>query len=117
MDRLREAIAGWFVRRYGLNALDPQTQVLPVNGTREALFAFGQAVIDPSRAQPAVVCPNPFYQIYEGAAMLAGAEPLFLNQTADERLRARSRLAERRSSGLARSSCTCARPPTRRAGC
>jgi len=86
-DGLREAIAGWFVRRYGLNALDPQTQVLPVNGTREALFAFGQAVIDPSRAQPAVVCPNPFYQIYEGAAMLAGAEPLFLNQTAENGFR------------------------------
>lgn len=83
VDRLREAIAAWFARRYGLKALDPQTQVLPVNGTREALFAFGQAAIDPSRPQPAVVCPNPFYQIYEGAAMLAGAEPLFLNQTAE----------------------------------
>ena len=83
MDRLREAIAAWFVRRYSLDALDPQTQVLPVNGTREALFAFGQAVVDPSRPLPAVVCPNPFYQIYEGAAMLAGAEPLFLNQTAE----------------------------------
>jgi N-succinyldiaminopimelate aminotransferase len=82
VDRLREAIAGWFVRRYGLKALDPQTQVLPVNGTREALFAFGQAVIDPSRPNPAVVSPNPFYQIYEGAAVLAGAEPLFLNQAA-----------------------------------
>ena len=55
--------------------------MLPVNGTREALFAFGQAVIDASRAKPAVVSPNPFYQIYEGAALLAGAEPLFLNQT------------------------------------
>ena len=63
------------------DALDPATQVLPVNGTREALFAFGQAVIDTSRANPAVVSPNPFYQIYEGAALLAGAEPLFLNQT------------------------------------
>ena len=80
-DRLRETIAAWFVRRYGLKQLDPRTQVLPVNGTREALFAFGQAVIDPSRANPAVVSPNPFYQIYEGAALLAGAEPLFLNQT------------------------------------
>jgi N-succinyldiaminopimelate aminotransferase len=83
VDRLREAITAWFARRYGLKALDPQTQVLPVNGTREALFAFAQAVIDPSRPHPAVVCPNPFYQIYEGAAMLAGAEPLFLNQTAE----------------------------------
>ena len=82
VDRLRDAIAAWFVRRYGLKALDPETQVLPVNGTREALFAFGQAVIDPSRPNPAVVSPNPFYQIYEGAAMLAGAEPLFLNQAA-----------------------------------
>src|SRR5688572_15742859 len=81
LDRLREAIAAWFERRYGLKALDPRTQVLPVNGTREALFAFGQAVIDSSRPQPAVVCPNPFYQIYEGAALLGGAEPLFLNQT------------------------------------
>jgi N-succinyldiaminopimelate aminotransferase len=81
LDRLRETIAAWFERRYGLRALDPRTQVLPVNGTREALFAFGQAVVDPSRRHPAVVCPNPFYQIYEGAALLAGAEPLFLNQT------------------------------------
>ena len=62
-DRLREAIAAWFVRRYGLKRLDPLTEVLPVNGTREALFAFGQAVIDPSCANPAVVSPNPFYQI------------------------------------------------------
>src|SRR5215510_244231 len=81
-DRLHDAIASWFVRRYRLKSLDARAQVLPVNGTREALFAFGQAVIDPSRATPAVVCPNPFYQIYEGAALLAGAEPLFLNQTA-----------------------------------
>jgi N-succinyldiaminopimelate aminotransferase len=81
LDRLREAIAGWFGRRYGLKRLDPRTQVLPVNGTREALFAFGQAVIDSRRSTtPAVVCPNPFYQIYEGAALLAGADSLFLNQ-------------------------------------
>ena len=82
-DRLRDTIAAWFQRRYRLTTLDPRTQVLPVNGTREALFAFGQAVVDPSRPQPSVVSPNPFYQIYEGAALLAGAEPLFLNQTAD----------------------------------
>ena len=81
LDRLRECIAAWFERRYHLKKLDPKTQVLPVNGTREALFAFGQAVIDPLRTRPAVVSPNPFYQIYEGAALLAGAEPLFLNQT------------------------------------
>jgi N-succinyldiaminopimelate aminotransferase len=80
LDRMREAIAAWFERRYGLKKLDARTQVLPVNGTREALFAFGQAVIDPARPKPAVVSPNPFYQIYEGAAVLAGAEPLFVNQ-------------------------------------
>src|SRR4051812_9067667 len=73
--QLREACAGWLQRRYGLK-VDAATQVLPVNGSREALFAFAQTVIDPTR--PAVVvCPNPFYQIYEGAALLAGAEPYF----------------------------------------
>ena len=82
LDRLRETMAAWFRRRYGLPGLDPATEVLPVNGTREALFAFAQAVIDRSRPSPIVVCPNPFYQIYEGAALLAGAEPAFLNQTA-----------------------------------
>src|SRR5206468_10065452 len=72
---LPQACAGWLQRRYGL-AVDSATQVLPINGSREALFAFAQTVIDPTR--PAVVvCPNPFYQIYEGAALLAGAEPYF----------------------------------------
>lgn len=80
-DQLRATIASWFMRRYGVKQLDPATEVLPVNGTREALFAFGQAVIDASRPNPVVVSPNPFYQIYEGAALLAGAEPLFLNQS------------------------------------
>jgi len=83
LDALREAVASWFVRRYGLPALDSATQVLPVNGTREALFAFAQAVLDRSRRSPLVVCPNPFYQIYEGAALLAGGDVAFLNQTAD----------------------------------
>lgn len=78
-DALRNSIAGWLQQRYGLPALDAKTQVLPVNGSREALFAFAQAVIDRSRDSPAVVCPNPFYQIYEGAALLAGATPYFLN--------------------------------------
>ncbi|MES2939177.1 MAG: succinyldiaminopimelate transaminase [Pseudomonadota bacterium] len=73
--RLRAAFTGWLQRRYGL-ALDPATQVLPVNGSREALFAFTQTVVD--RTRPAVVvCPNPFYQIYEGAALLAGAESYY----------------------------------------
>ena len=85
LDQLREAMAAWFTRRYNLPALDPASQVLPVNGSREALFAFAQAVIDGSRDSALVVCPNPFYQIYEGAALLAGAEPVFLNQTARNR--------------------------------
>ena len=76
--RLREAIAGWLQRRYGV-ALDAATQVLPVNGSREALFALAQTVIDPTRPGATVVCPNPFYQIYEGAALLAGAQPAFAN--------------------------------------
>ena len=92
LDPLRETMAAWFKRRYNLPALDPASQVLPVNGSREALFAFAQAVIDRSPGNfprrslgeggPVVVSPNPFYQIYEGAALLAGAEPAFLNQTA-----------------------------------
>jgi N-succinyldiaminopimelate aminotransferase len=81
-DELRAAIAGWFIRRYGIPHLDAATEVLPVNGTREALFAFAQAVIDPGSGSPLVVCPNPFYQIYEGAALLAGAGTAFLNQEA-----------------------------------
>jgi N-succinyldiaminopimelate aminotransferase len=76
---LREAIAAWLMRRYALPALDPATQVLPVNGSREALFAFAQTVIDPAGGAARVACPNPFYQIYEGAALLAGAQPVFLN--------------------------------------
>lgn len=77
---LREAIAAWARRRYGLSRLDADSEVLPVAGSREALFAFAQAVVD--RTRPArVVSPNPFYQIYEGAALLAGAEPVYLPTT------------------------------------
>ena len=76
--RLREAFAGWLHRRYGLT-LDPATQLLPVAGSREALFAIAQAVVDASRPGATVVCPNPFYQIYEGAALLAGAQTAFAN--------------------------------------
>ena len=76
--RLREAFAGWLQRRYGL-ALDPATQVLPVGGSREALFAIAQTVVDASQPGATVVCPNPFYQIYEGAALLAGAQTAFAN--------------------------------------
>lgn len=90
-DALRNAIARWITRRYSLPpVVDPKTQVLPVSGSREALFALAQAVVDPmvggssikkkSEAKKAIVlCPNPFYQIYEGAALLAGAEPYFAN--------------------------------------
>ena len=80
--QLRQACAHWMQRRYGLS-LNPATQVLPVNGSREALFAFAQTVIDPTRVNPTVVCPNPFYQIYEGAALLAGATPWFAPSVAD----------------------------------
>jgi N-succinyldiaminopimelate aminotransferase len=80
---LRVAIAQWLMRRFGLpgGSIDPERHVLPVNGTREALFAFAQAVVD-RRDGPAVLMPNPFYQIYEGAALLAGAEPWFVPCTA-----------------------------------
>ncbi len=77
-DDLRRSIADWCRMRYGVE-LDPASQILPVNGSREALFAFAQAVIDPSKHVKRVVSPNPFYQIYEGAALLAGAKPYFLN--------------------------------------
>ncbi|MBC7683434.1 MAG: succinyldiaminopimelate transaminase [Ferruginibacter sp.] len=73
---LRTALTQWIQRRYGLE-LNPATQVLPVNGSREALFAFAQTVIDSTRPGATVVCPNPFYQIYEGAALLAGATPYY----------------------------------------
>lgn len=85
-DALREAIAGWLKRRYGLASIDPKTQVLPVLGSREALFAFAQTVIDP-RDGGWVVSPNPFYQIYEGAALLAGAQPWFVEQVPENDFR------------------------------
>lgn len=80
-DQLRKVIAEWIVKRFRLpvNSLRPELHILPVNGTREALFAFAQCVIDPSLPDPVVVLPNPFYQIYEGAALLAGARPFYLN--------------------------------------
>ena len=81
LPELRESIAAWLQRRFGLTAIDPGSQVLPVNGTREALFAFAQAVVTPG-PEALVISPNPFYQIYEGAALLAGAQPYFVNCTA-----------------------------------
>jgi N-succinyldiaminopimelate aminotransferase len=81
---LRSAISSWLTRRFKLEAdsIDPEKNVLPVNGTREALFAIAQAVVDPS-VSAFVMMPNPFYQIYEGAALLSGAKPYFINCTID----------------------------------
>ena len=76
---LRSAIAAWVARRFGA-ALDPDTQVLPVNGTREALFSFGQVVLS-GKPGGRVLMPNPFYQIYEGAALLRGAQPYYVPAT------------------------------------
>jgi N-succinyldiaminopimelate aminotransferase len=87
-EDLRRAIADWLVSRYALPAIDWKSEVLPVNGSREALFAFAQTVVDPARAGAAVLCPNPFYQIYEGAALLAGAEPVYVNTLASRGFRA-----------------------------
>jgi len=78
-DALRGAIADWIKTRFQLSGIDAATEVLPVAGSREALFSFAQAVVDPSRTDAIVLCPNPFYQIYEGAALLAGAQPYFAN--------------------------------------
>ena len=81
VPELRETNARWLERRFALpvRAVRAESMVLPVNGTREALFSFVQAVVDAARPAPAVLMPNPFYQIYEGAALLAGAEPVYLN--------------------------------------
>ena len=87
IPELRAAIADWLVQRFSLPAgsLDPEGQVLPVNGTREALFAFAQCIVNPG-SDARVLMPNPFYQIYEGAALLAGARPWFLNTTRESGL-------------------------------
>ena len=87
MPELRETIAAWITRRYGLKTLDPATQVLPVNGSKEGVFSLVQAALDPDERDALVVCPNPFYQIYEGATLLAGARPYFINSLAANDLR------------------------------
>lgn len=80
--KLRTAFTDWLQTRYSL-ALDPATQVLPVNGSREALFSLAQTVVDPTASpKPVVISPNPFYQIYEGAALLSGAEPYYVPSVA-----------------------------------
>jgi N-succinyldiaminopimelate aminotransferase len=84
-DALRQAIASWISRRYSLPDMEPASQVLAVSGSREALFSFAQSVVDAARPDPVVVCPNPFYQIYEGAALLAGAAPYFVNALSQRR--------------------------------
>lgn len=87
LPELREAIANWASKRFHLSAgtFTADKHVLPVNGTREALFAFAQAIVDRSKPNPLIVSPNPFYQIYEGAAILSGAEPYFLNCTPENK--------------------------------
>jgi N-succinyldiaminopimelate aminotransferase len=86
LPETRAACAGWIERRFGVR-VNPETMVLPVTGTREALFSFVQAAVDAdgAKARPVVAMPNPFYQIYEGAALLAGAEPVFIDTTAANR--------------------------------
>ena len=84
-DKLRAAIANWLVRRFHLDVsnIDPNRHILPACGTREALYSIAQTVVDTNQQQsPVIIMPNPFYQIYEGAALLAGAEPYYLNTTA-----------------------------------
>ncbi|GHC24462.1 succinyldiaminopimelate transaminase [Aidingimonas halophila] len=86
LPELRQTIADWVTKRFGLTGIDPETQILPVNGTREAIFAFVQATLD--RSRPAhVAVPNPFYQIYEGATRLAGGIPLYLDCHAENDFR------------------------------
>jgi N-succinyldiaminopimelate aminotransferase len=78
-NELRGAIAHWIKKRFHLNALDAETQVLPVVGTKEALYSFTQLVVDPTRPNPTILVPNPFYMVYEGAATLCGAKPYYVN--------------------------------------
>jgi N-succinyldiaminopimelate aminotransferase len=85
LPEFRQSVARWLTRRFSLPAgsIDPETMVLPVNGTREALFAIVQAVVDRSKDKPSILMPNPLYLIYEGAALLAGAEPVYMNADAN----------------------------------
>jgi N-succinyldiaminopimelate aminotransferase len=78
-NELRAAIATWIKQRFYLNAIDLETQVLPVVGTKEALYSFTQLVVDPTRPNPTILVPNPFYMVYEGAATLCGAKPYYVN--------------------------------------
>ena len=82
LPELRSTIADWVARRYRLASIDPETQVIPVSGSREAIFSIAQAVLDPGERDALVICPNPFYYIYEGATLLGGARPYFVNALA-----------------------------------
>jgi N-succinyldiaminopimelate aminotransferase len=84
---LRQAIAQWLVRRHGLAALDPERQVIPCSGSKEALFSIAQAILDPDDREAVALLPNPFYQIYEGATLLGGAKPYYVNALARNGLR------------------------------
>jgi N-succinyldiaminopimelate aminotransferase len=88
LPELTQALAQWLTRRHGLESIDPQTEILPVAGSREALFAIAQTILDPAEGEALVVCPNPFYQIYEGAALLAGARAYYVNLVAANGFRA-----------------------------
>lgn len=83
LPELRSAMARWIARRYALEAIDPERQVIPVSGSREAIFSIAQAILDPGEREAIVVCPNPFYQIYEGATLLGGAKPHYVNSLAE----------------------------------
>jgi N-succinyldiaminopimelate aminotransferase len=87
MPELRQAIAQWLVRRHGLPALDMDRQVIPVSGSKEALFSIANAILDPDERDALALCPNPFYQIYEGATLLGGARPYYVNALARNGLR------------------------------
>ena len=83
-DSLRESYCNWLVKRFSIKDVDPKKNVLPVSGTREGIFSFIQSVIDTSQKNPKVILPNPFYKIYEGAAIMAGAEPYYVNSLEKE---------------------------------
>src|SRR4051812_25516960 len=87
LPELRQAIATWLAKRHDLGMVDAEREVLPVSGSREALFSLAQAVLDPAETDALVICPNPFYQIYEGATLLGGARPYFANAMAQRDFR------------------------------